>query len=352
MSKSLTTIVLVLGLLAFSQSAYASKTSANTMFHWPVSSISVKDSYFAIEWDAPWQGNRITLHYRNGSEGDFQSIDLVQINKVRWEVMLPAQSIVGPSFEYWIESLELDGSSVPRFGSLEHPQVAKVVTSAANKRRNEYIKDHKGRRNVLDLSFRHYDFGRPGTMGARSQDSFNMLELSYTYRLLLPMLYQLNVGFATFGDKLGYTLPYESTYRPGAYYAFIKPYWEFWDWLGIEGVFLVGAGPHGVVGGGGLTFRVGPIRASHVDFGFWGMGKLGLNFNAKFVWTGIPHVLVDLQTEIITMPDNEEVGFVPSVKLTGLLPLGIRVHGLIGYGIRKGHQSGWINWGVGLGWEF
>ncbi len=126
MSKSLTTIVLVLGLLAFSQSAYASKTSANTMFHWPVSSISVKDSYFAIEWDAPWQGNRITLHYRNGSEGDFQSIDLVQINKVRWEVMLPAQSIVGPSFEYWIESLELDGSSVPRFGSLEHPQVAKV----------------------------------------------------------------------------------------------------------------------------------------------------------------------------------------------------------------------------------
>lgn len=324
------------------------------LFHWPLSQ-AVKDSRpirIAVEWDAEWDGREILLHHRNGGAGEFAAQPFVAGPGRRWEIEVPAALLAPPTFEYWIESVEADGSRVARFGSAGVPQVAAVRTVASRDRFAERLAGHGGRRAMFDASFRHHDFGRPAGATGRSIDSFNVLDLSFTYRLLKPGLYSVSMGVSLLGDRLGVDSPAYTQYPPGAYAGYLKAYWEFGDIFGVEPMLLIGASPEGFEGGGGLTLRFGPVRATHFDLAFWGLRNLGWTFLSEFVWTGIPHVVVALRNELTTAPVNEGYGIVPAVKITGLLPAGLRVHGLIGYGIREGYDRGWLTWGAGLGWEF
>ncbi len=324
------------------------------LFHWPLSQV-VQDSQpirIAVEWDREWAGRAVVLHHRNGARGDFVPLDFEPGHGLRWEAVVEPSELAPPTFEYWIESVETDGTRIARFGSAGVPQVATVRAVPSRDRVAERLAGHLGHRSQFDASFRHYDFGRPSGVTGRSNDSFNVFDLSFTYRLLLPGLYQVSMGVFLLGDRLGVDSPIQTRYPPGAYCGYLKAYWEFGDIFGIEPMLLIGAGSEGFEGGGGITARFGPIRSTHFDLGFSGIRNLGWTFVSEFVWTGIPHVVLALRNELTTMPVNDRYGIIPSVKVTGLLPGGVRVHGLIGYGIREGYDRGWLTWGAGLGWEF
>lgn len=324
------------------------------LFHWPLSQV-VQDSRpvrIAVEWDREWDGRMVLLHHRNGGGGDFSSLAFEQGPERRWEVEIEPDELAPPTFEYWIESVEADGARIARFGSPGVPQVAAVRTAPSRDRMAERLAGHGGRRSHFQAAFTHFDFGRPAGETGRSIDSFNAFDLAFTYRLLRPGLYQVSMGIRLLGDRLGVDSPVFAQYPPGAYCGYLAAYWEFGDIFGIEPMVLIGAGAEGFEGGGGITARFGPVRATHFDLGFSGIRNLGWTFVSEFVWTGIPYLVVALRNELTTMPVDDRYGIVPSVKLTGLLPAGVRVHGLIGYGIREGYDRGWLTWGAGMGWEF
>lgn len=332
----------------------AGPDEVSSLFHWPLSRI-VQDGRpvrIAIEWQGSWSGRGVVLHHRSGGAGSYATRPFGHRTGARWEVEVPSSEVAVPTFEYWIESIESDGARVARFGSAGLPQVADVRALPSRNRTAQLLAGHKGYRSRVEASFRHYDFGRPGTTGERSQDSYNVFDLSYTYRLLSPGLYQVSLGVTLMGDRLGVDSPIYTRYSPGAYFGYLKAYWEFGDIFGVEPMLLIGASAEGFEGGGGLTARLGPVRATHFDLGFWGIRNLGWTVVTEFVWTGIPYVVVALRNEFTTFPIHARYGITPSIKLTGLLPVGIRVYGLIGYGIREGYDSGWLTWGVGVGWEF
>jgi hypothetical protein len=310
---------------------------------------------FEAEWTGPWRGQELTLVYRNQGQNDWQSAQFEADRGDRWQVVLPSGTVVPGVLEYRIVSRELDGSTRDRFASSDAPARVRVARSGGNVE-DERLADHRGRRHRVEAGFRHEDFGAPRTSLRDSTDSYNVAHAEFTYRLLKPALYQISAGVALLGDRMGVSSPKPVTHPPGAYYFYVKGYWEFGDIFGVEPQIILGAGQEGFAGGGGVTLRFGAIRKTHFDLGFTGISQVGWTITSAFEWTGIPYIRLGLRNDLTTMPAQDysasSLGIIPSARVTVLLPGGVEVWGSAGYGMRIEYRQGWVSWSAGAAVEF
>ncbi len=343
----------------------ASQPSAGALlFHWPVSEARSDRKGLSIlaRWDGEWNGQALRLHWRQGDNGSW-NWTLFVTRRGKLEARIPPQDVTAPGISYWIESVEADGTSRARFGSQEAPQVVRVARNAREQRMKERLEGHEGHRYRVEAVFRHADFGTNSPGGRSSEDNFNEFRIGFTYRPLLAGLYQAEIGFLMVADRMGFrtTVPVHSV-KPGAYLAYLKLYWEFSDVFGIEPLLMLGASHQGLEPGGGITFRVGALRSTHLDIGIQGARTLGWSFVTELDVLVARFMRVRVRNELTNWPTNAgysfhddgiaPYGILPAIGLAFMLPGGVEVNGSIGYGIRKGYDRGWIHGSVGLAVEF
>lgn len=335
------------------------------LFHWPVSEARPDRRGLTVSarWQGEWQGRELRLHWRAGDGGPWGVVPF-ESRRGTLEARIPATALKTPGVDYWIESVEADGSLRARFGSAEAPQVVRISESSKEQRLRDRLAGHGGHRHRFAATFRHVDFGRPNASDRRSVDNFNELQLGYTFRPLLAGLYQAEAGFLLVGDRMGVaTLDPPPVGKPGAYLAYIKLYWEFGDIIGLEPLLMLGASRAGLEPGGGITFRLGALRSTHFDIGIKGARSLGWSFVTELDVKAASFLKVRVRNELTSWPTDPEphsdtlrgvapYGILPSLGLAILLPGGVEVNGSMGYGIRKGYYRGWIHGSVGLAVEF
>jgi len=310
-----------------------------------------------------------------GRDSEFSPIVFQRLQGTTWAASVPAAMIQPPGLEYYIGTVERDGTQVLRFASPESPHFVLVDLSRQDKSSAQRLDAHGGRHTRFAASVHHYNLGErkqtsgemtPGTQPQALPDYFNAMEASVTYRFLKDSIYSVSFGYGMLGGVMGTTTPEREAHsavnasdvllsiprpmKPGVYYGFGTLYWEVGGAFGIEPKLIMGASYDGFeVGAGGLA-RFGTLTGTHFDVALEGIANVGTRFITEFQWTTVPNFRMSLRNEVTDYPVGGDGGVLPSYNATLLLGQW-ELTGSVGYGVRFGHESGGLSLGAGLSFD-
>lgn len=324
----------------------------------------------------PWRGEDLLLHARVKGQGEYREEKFLRSPKGRYVAVVPEELVQPPGLEYYISSVEEDGSGDVRFASPDTPHFVLVKPYPALLRYEARLKRHQGRRARVEASFFHYDFGATPRLYNKDKkdeqriyfgDHYNMAETSFTYRFLQDQIYQITFGYGMVGGVLGTTSPdaeefdhpdvpdsakpEEGPYQPGVYYGFGKAYWEIWDAVGVEAKVMMGASHKGFEAGGGILARIGTLDNTRFDVGIEGITTVGYRFITELNLAAHQYFHVSVRNEVTSYPYGEDSATIPTLKLK-VLADGLEIAGTIGYAVREDYERGGICFGGGLNLNF
>lgn len=315
---------------------------------------------FNVALRGAWAGTALKLHHRTQGKKAYTTQEFTQRTDGRWTAEIPGSKVTIPALEYFIQTVEADGSTVDRFATAKTPHVVVINPVPADRMHQVRLRRHNGKRATARLIFSRANLGQEGrkTSDGHTEllsDTFNTLETDLTYRFMRDAIYQIRFGYGMLGGKLGATSPDREWFdspnvpesdkpssvpaMPGLYYGFASAYWEFGDWAGLEAKVLMGASHRGFDGGAGVVGRLGTINGIHLDFGIEGISNVGFKFTTEFQWDTVKHTRMSLRAVVTDYPTVGRTAVISSYNLSLLLGE-IELYGSLGYGLREGHETG------------
>lgn len=285
--------------------------------------------------DAPPATPKLVLHYRNIGMGAFATIELVRRDDARWVAVVPADAVVVPGIEYY-----LDAGGEIVFASPQWPHTIPVHASAGDERRARDLARVEGGRYRVHGAAEYVDFGTRTLDSVRLIDRYYRFDADLSYRLLAYPLEELRFGYT---HLLGDTETSDTTMcTGGAVRCTAEAGYKvgFWVELGlgviegvrIDGRILVMATQSGFKIGGRVEGRLGIFDASHVAVGVESMADVGTNGYFRLGWGTVPGLPMAATVEVSNMPDADR-------------PTGVRFYYDIardvGHGVRLGLRAGY-----------
>ncbi len=347
--------------------------SHGAVLHAPPARWVEDEEHYRLVADATgrWTADRLEAQVRRPGTIAWTTVPFRRQPRGDLTAAIPAALVRAPGVEYYLRSMDPDGSARPRFATDTHPHTVAVEASKAGRMERMLLARHGGNRVNLAANFHHVNLGSAPSSHAmlasiphkdRSYaDWYHLLEVDSTYRFLLPGIYHIKFGFGMLGGHLGQANPDRSAWEalspdlrwsgaptmPGLYYGYTSVYWEIAGWVGFEPRVIMGASHRGFEGGGGLLMRLGPLSRTHFDVAFEGISHVGWRFHTELAWDTVPYVEMSLRTEITNYPMNGDRATIPTFNFkVDLDP--VRIHGSIGYGLRKGYAQGGVTFGGGI----
>lgn len=324
--------VLVLGLVL--GLGLGANASAAPVRHVPPAEVTA-GSPLELVAEAPPATPKLVLHYRNIGMGAFATIELVRRDDARWVAVVPADAVVVPGIEYY-----LDAGGEIVFASPQWPHTIAVHASAGDQRRARDLARVEGGRYRVHGAAEYVDYGTRTVEGERLIDRYYRLDADFSYRLLAYPLEELRFGYTRL---LGDTETADTAMcTGGAVRCTAEAGYKVGIWveLGvglIEGVrldgrILVMATQSGFKIGGRAEARLGILDASHVALGVESMADVGTNGYFRLGWGTVPGLPMAATVEVSNMPDADR-------------PTGVRLYYDIardvGHGVRIGLRAGY-----------
>jgi hypothetical protein len=319
-----------------------------------------------------WTGTALELCVRPTGATSYDVSPFLADGEGGYVARLGPALVTPPGLEYYIRSVEADGTLRNRFAEAATPHPVAVDPSRAWLYGQARRERHGNRKTEFMASFQRFDLGKTRQTLEQAQektelqllgDSYNQLEVGIRYSFLQNGIYHISFGYGMLGGVLGTTSPgmdaYDATnasdtvvdegrpLRPGLYYGFGTAYWEIFDVVGLEAKVAMGASYRGFEAGGGFLARIGTLRGTNFAVSIEGVSHVGYRFISEFQWATLPYFRMSLKNEVTNYPTAEDVAVIPSYNVALLLDF-IEINGTLGYGVRKGYEHGGFCGGGGI----
>jgi hypothetical protein len=315
----------------------------------------------------------VLVQYRHVGERAFAKAPAQKSSSGDWVARIPAEVVAAPGFEYYVETVMKDGSTVPNFASASRPHRVIVHDLSPEQRRARRLARHNGLRYDLSVGYRYVSAGlkelptSPNGDTRSYRESYNELGVSFSYRILSDYIYQISFSFGAMGAKLGMSRPLaERASDPatdpslrgeaaptGLYFGKASATWEISSLVGLDLSAILGANQVGFAVGGGGTLRLGRLSGTHLDIGAEVIQNTGYDVHFEFAWDTVPRVMMSLRADLTTYPsENDGLAVIPSFNVRWALSREAYVTALIGYGTRFQYQRGGVTAGAGFGYQF
>ncbi len=363
-----------LAVLCWSASAAAQTEEPGILMHVPPPRLTTGDDDYPItaRFQGKWTGTALELCLRPAGASQYSVTPFLADDGNGLIAHISPSLVSPPGIEYYIRSVEADGTGRIRFAGPEAPHFLAVDPSRSLLYREARKARHGNRPTEFMASFQRFDLGETRQLPEQTlektelgllQDSYNQLEVGVRYAFLQSAIYHISFGYGMLGGVLGTQSPDMAAYeapnasklvleegrpiRPGLYYGFGTAYWEIFDVVGLEAKVTMGASYRGFEAGGGALARLGTLRGTNFAVGFEGVTHVGYRFTTEFQWSTLPHFRMSLKNEVTTYPFGEETAVIPSYNISLLLDF-LEINGTLGYGVRKGYEHGGFCGGGGL----
>ncbi len=265
------------------------------------------------------------LHFRRKGEPAFETLNMVPTGPTYWGAPIPAEKLLAPEVEYFIEATSAKGVATPVVGGPGVPKVLYVVpvpkigpprkVGASATLITDYADYNRLRGN-------DWSWQTEGIFGLRYDDvGVRALRTGFgVYRGRGGSLKDLDVDKLA-GRPVGLTYGYLET-EIGAHRLF-----------SIIGRLAIGLQDTGVTGGGQIIFRIGNDRDTNLLLGGELLGGVGLRGFTQLELNTIKKVPILVRTEVTNQPAGSTVSTasVAANESTGENEVGVRAIVQAGY---------------------
>ncbi|HUS67537.1 MAG TPA: hypothetical protein VMZ28_23530 [Kofleriaceae bacterium] len=344
--------------------AAASTASAGTVRHVPLAEAEAGDE-ITVEAtaDKAWEST-IRLHVRPVLGRRWTATEF-QRRGDKLAAVIPADQVLAPAIEYYIDSVGKDGAVVAEFASADDPHRVIVRRSAIDVRRDRELARYGGRRSRVEGSFEWVDFGtrrfRDIDSSRRIVDRYYRVDGSYSFLILAYPLKAFRIGYTRL---LGTTPDAErqvatcidvdecdlqAGFKVGGWSELRFSLRDGFE-IDARGSFMATRDGFNVGGRGEL--RLGVEDGNHVALGIENLAEVGTAGFFRLGWDTVPLVPMTITVELLDYPaDRRATGVRLVYGLSYWLQEGVRIGASASYQARD-EQVGAFGGGVHAGVDF
>ena len=294
--------------------AAAAPASAGTVRHVPLAEAEAGDE-ITVEAtaDHAWESN-IRLHVRPVLGRHWTATEF-QRRGDKLAAVIPADQVLAPGLDYYIDSVGKDGAVVAEFASADEPHRVVVRRSATDVRRDRELARYGGRRSRVEGSFEWVDFGtrrfRDLDSSRRITDRYYRIDGSYSFLILAYPLKAFRIGYTRL---LGTTPDAErqvatcidvddcdlqAGFKVGGWSELRFSLRDGFE-IDARGSFM--ATRDGFNVGGRAELRLGVEDGNHVALGIENLAEVGTAGFFRLGWDTVPLVPMTITVELLDYP--------------------------------------------------
>ncbi len=110
-------------------------------------------------FDGSWSGRSLELMVRRAGESGFVAVPFLAEGEERFVARLAGSWVRPPGLEYYVRSIEPQGTERVRFASASTPHYVVVDPTRADQRRTARLARHANRQTEFSARFDHFNFG-------------------------------------------------------------------------------------------------------------------------------------------------------------------------------------------------
>jgi hypothetical protein len=304
---------------------------------------------FGIELGGVVRG--AVLSARNAGEVAYRTTPMAAAGGGYFVATLPANRIVGPDIEYFIEATRADGTAVVVAGSPDSPLRTPVDEVP-------HVTPPLHHDSSVTLWTDYADYNR-----LRGNDRVWQTEGTFAMRFSDVGVRALRTGFGVYRGVGGSITDLDrlnlGARNVGFTYGYVEGEFGLKANLSMIGRLVIGLGEDGTAGGGQLHLRIGSDRATNLSFGGEIIGGVGLRGITELQLNPLGRFPVLVRSEVTNQPAGVSGTNSASTTLSsGVSDVGVRAIVQVGYrpfesllvGVRGSYQGRTINHsGPGVG---
>jgi len=259
----------------------------------------------------PSQVTSASLHYRTVGDTTYDRVLLRREGNIYLRAAIPADRVLAPGVEYFVEAAVPNGQSGAAFASPGTPALIKVTPPPS------LLQKFAGRRNRTRLSIMgsYLDFANLDDRGGDRSDELYLGEVDVLYRLE-GVIYGVRAGFGSYGGKGGVANQTWSEAYPAPTVGFSYGYAEVelrlpvkkGPPLGLAGRVYAGVGEEGFGLGGAARVRIGDPDAVNLSGNVSSIEDLGFYSDLRLETWPDARVPVGISVGVTDQPGQGDLG--------------------------------------------
>jgi len=263
----------------------------------------------------PAEVTAATLHARSVGQTTYRRVELTREHGIYLRGTLPAELVIAPGVEYFVEATRADGSTSEAFGTATGPVKVEIAPPPLVARFTLTKRRTKLSIIASYLDFATFDQRTDGGATVDRTDRFAQTEVDVLYRLD-GLLYGVRAGFGAYGGRGGFAERIWTEDNPapvtGFQYGYAEAELRFpvegGPSIGFAGRFYAGVGRDGFGVGVAGRARLGDPDRTNLSVGVSGVEQLGFFTDMRLeTWPG-PTLPVGISVGVTDQPGNGDLG--------------------------------------------
>lgn len=269
----------------------------------------------AFVLEQPGEVTAATLHARTVGQATFRRVELTREHGIYLRGALPADLVIAPGVQYFVEAIRADGSAAEAYASAAAP--AEVVVAPPPLVERFAPTKRRTRLSILAsyLDFATFDRRTVDGVAVDRTDRFAQTEIDVLYRLD-GLLYGVRAGFGAYGGRGGFANQVWTEARPAPITGFQYGYAEAelrlpvkrGPPIGIAGRFIAGVGREGFGTGIAGRGRLGDPDRTNLSVGLSTVEDLGFISDLRLETWPNPKAPVGISVAVTDQPGNGDLG--------------------------------------------
>ncbi len=292
--------------------------------------------------DKPDRFGAAWLHYRTRGAASYKKGRLRREDDFYLRGAIPAEAVVGPGVEYFVELASDKGDVGAAVGAPESPKIVDVAAAPIVEKFTE-----RRRRSRMSIRATYLDFATFDDRSGQRTDQFFSFEADFLFRLR-GRLYGIRSGMGVITGRGGFANEVYESRSDAPEVGFNYGYTELELRGGYKTAFLgrlaAGVGRDGFGLGVEGRFRLGDEDATNLSLGVSKLAEIGFLTEIRMQWDAVHRVPLGLAVALTDQPSGGDLG----VRLA--TDIGLRTFDWFQPTIRISYQARTVvHSGLGLG---